>query len=671
MSTAAAIKTLSFVPASDAAEYAQLSAIVKQKAEALYEIAREVAAAPHKQKGQIYEAHAKALGVHENTIAGPIRKFIKTRDWRKLIDKRMEPSLWVKDSSDALPYDFLEYWRELLEANTSCTKAAYDILMEQLRAWRKGDMAARIPGYHTPPPNAPGYPHPHSWSYKTLGRKTGTDTQIAAAREGRSAAMKTMPAIFTTRKGGYLGMEYQFDDMFHDIECVHGRALARPVEYGAIEFYSGFYLPPGIKPRIKRIDAESNTSHWSDLTEKEFALYAINLFATVGYSPRGTTAQAERAKAVFRDALAQKLTRWTNGAIKIPKPGMSGEAAYAGGWAERAKGNANAKALKEGFGKIYHNRLAAIPGQLGMSPSTMPAGTHGMQRDTELLLKLSGVIGSPLPTAHHKWEEVVQLLYHTCDLINRRTDHNIEAYEEEGLIIPEFHADPHNDVWLNLIELDPTRRAAMEIIRHSMPHLFRLRKMSPQEVWQSRAGELIKLSPEAEADCLYDLSRRTEVVNKGVVAWRDSTQDLAEYRFLATYQAPDGFRRTIHNGEDIDVVWNPFRPERCFYYTQRGQYLGIAQRDYSITRGDVEARNKAIGRREADYKAAIAATEYRHGMRKEQHLNEATRALLDHLQGTTPKRSTTAPDIPDLYAASDLPATAAPSPQMPNPHDLL
>jgi hypothetical protein len=661
---------LTFVPKEDAAAYAQLSAPVKQKAEALYEIACELARTPHKEKGSIYLAHAKALGVHVNTIAGPIRRFLKTRDWRALIDRRMEPALWLTRTDNELPHEFIEYWKTLVEQNSRCTAAAYVVLMEKLRAWRRGDITAAIPGYHTPPPNAPGYHHPHKWSERTLRRSMPTDTQLAATREGRNAALKTLPAIFTTRKGGYLGMEYQFDDMFHDIECVHGKALCRPVEYGAIEFYSGFYLPPGIKPRIKKIDAETKSEHWSDLTEKEFALYAINLFATVGYSPRGTTAQAEKAKAVFRDALGQKLSRWTNGAIKIAKPGMSGASAYSGGWAERAKGNPNAKALKEGMGKIIHNRLAALPGQLGMNPATMPAGTHGMQKDTELLIKLSGIIGTPIPTAHLKWEDVIQQIYYAYDLINRRTEHDIEGYEEEGLIIPEFHADPHNDVWINLTELDPTRRAAMEIIRHSMPHLFRIRRMSPAEVWHRDSAQLIKLMPEAEADCLYDLNRRTETANHGVISFRDAEQGLGTFRYFATYQSPDGFRRTIHNGDDIDVVINPFRPERAFYYTLRGQYLGIAQRDHSITRGDVDARNKRIGQREADYKTAVAATEYRHGLRKENHLNAATRALLDHLDGLKPTRATSAPDIPDLYSSADLPSEPT-NADLPDPHALL
>lgn len=662
-------RKITFVPSADAGEYAQLSACVKQKAEQLFEIACEIRHSSN--KGALYLKHAAALGVHENTIAGPIRKFLKTGDWRKLVDRRRESALWITDSKKELPNDFIQFWLGLVEDNSRCTAAAYASLMDRLRLWRKGDITAKIPGYNTPPSNAPGYHHPHQWSERTLRRAKPNDTELAAAREGRYSAMKTMPAIFTTRKGGYFGMEFQFDDMFHDFECVHGKALCRPMEYAAIEFYSGFYLPPGIKPRVKRVDAESRHESWSDLTEREFAMYAIHLFSSVGYSPRGTTAQAEKAKAVFRDGLGQKLVRWSNGAIKIAKPGMSGDAAYAGGWRERAKGNPDAKALKEGMGKIIHNRLAALPGQLGSDPASMPSGTHGMQRDTEMMLKLSGIIGSPLPTAHHLWEDVIQQIYYAYDWINRRTEHDIEGYEEEGLIVPEFHADPHNDIWINLCELDPTRRAAMEIIRGSMPHLYRIRRMSPFEVYQRDSSQLIRLCPEAEADCLYDYNRRTETVNKGVVAFRDAEQGIGEFRYFAAYQSPDGFRRTIHNGEEVDVVINPFRPERAFYYTARGQYLGIAARDYEITRGDVEARNKRIGQREADYKTAVAAVEFRHGLKKEAHLNAATTELIDHLKGeyAPQPNKNGAPSIPDLYENSSLPTAVAST--APDPTDLL
>jgi hypothetical protein len=649
---------LTFVPEHDEAAWLSLSAAAKSRAETLFEIAKKVHAAPRSQKGKIYQAHAAALGYkHVNGLYGPINRFLKTGDWRHLVDRRKDASTWLRaaDNKD-LPHAFVEYWKTLVENNQRCASAAYDFLMDQLRVWRGGDISASIPGYNTPPANAPGCRHPAKWSLRDLRRKGPNATELAAARHGRTAALKHCPAVITTRKGGWCGMEFQFDDMHHDLECRYGAKLARPLEYGCIDFYSNFYLPPGIKPRLLE------DGHHTELTELEFALYAVNILCTIGYSPRGTTLMAENAKAVFRDGLAMKIRRWTNDLCKPEAGAVSGAPTIPGGWNETAKGNANSKALKEGFGKIYHNRLASLPGQLGMNPDDMPAYMVGMRKETQMLLEAQGHLNTQLITSHLTFDHVVQHIYHKVAAINGRTEHNIEGWLEEGLVTTEYLADPHNDVWLNICTLPPEQQAAFRIIAQHSPHNFRPRQLSPYEVWTPGSQHFIRLSLAAEADCLYEYARREIAVSTGYFEFKDADLGIGKFRYRAQYQDPHGMRKYLPNDAGYQLVINPFNPERAFIYSQKGQYLGVTPRHHEAMRADVDAIKEQQGKQKQHLADALIGFGVRHGYKNAKAMTHNAAALVDGIRDSlTPETSKPAPTgnaQPDLYADSDLPTLA-------------
>jgi hypothetical protein len=617
---------LPFVPMEEAWEFNEIRPDARERARRLHAVACRVHAAP-KNKTAVYQECARELGLSFNAVYEPVKKFLLHTDWRHLIDRRAAGSkFWHTQHPTTHPQEFIKYWQGLVLDNQRAAAPAYAKLIDQLRKWRAGDQDSAIPGFIVPPPNAKGRKHPRKWSYKNLLRIQPEELDLIAARNGRAAAMKLMPHILTTRKGGWPCMEYQFDDMWHDFEVIHNMQICRLLEFNAIDYYSGFIFNPGLKPRFKNADGTNES-----LTEKQFRLWSVQMLATTGWSPRGTTLQGERGTAAFR-ALAPKLKHWSGGLLKIPLPGMSGAPAFVGGWNELAKGNPNAKALKEGMGKIIHNRLASLPGQVGMNPKDKPASSTGRDKEAEQLIALQRHIATPLHHTHLTFEQGAFEVVKTYMEINRRTEHEMEGWLEEGLFTQEYCADPTNDIWINIGELPDESRQAITIISASNPQFLRPRKLSPLEVISPALPHNIRLSPEAEADCLYEDCRRDCGVTNGKFSFEDKDYGVGKFRYIAEYKDRNGFTRLLPNDSEAQLVINPFNPERGFVYDMRGSYLGIVRRDHSVMRSDVDALHRKIGDKERRYKDAKLGSEIILAGKREGQMTHNTRAMLDSLE---------------------------------------
>ena len=645
----------SYIPSQDEAAWGDLTYEAKHRVELLFEVANAIKSAPFGTKGDLYKQYAKELGYkHVNGLSGPIGKFLKDGNWWHLVDRRRDSKTWIKTKSANLPHAFVEFCKSLIESNHRNMSVAYDQLMEQLKLWRKGDMHAAIPGYTTPPPNAPGCNHPASWSYKTFLRNAPSRIELEAARHGRTAAMKHAPNVYTTRKGGYPGMELQFDDQHHNIETIFGDNLCRPLEFGGIDFFTNFILPPGIKPRT----VDVKTGKHRELTELEHALFVINTFCTTGYNQRGTLCVAENAKAVIRDGLGSKLTRWSNGAIKTYTPAMSGRPIISGGYSERASGASNAKALKEGSHSLYQAVLASIPGQLGMNRDDAPAYLHGMRKETKDLLLAQGRLTEKLATSHMRFEDYVFLVHSRILHINQRTEHNIEGWLEEGLTTIEYLADALNDRWINIAEQPKEQQVALQIIAQYSPHNFRPRKLSPYEVWTPAAKDFIRLSPIAEADCLYEYARREEAVKAGYFDFQDKDMGIGRFRYRSQYQDRYGMIQYLPNDVSFNLVINPFNPERAFIFSLKGEYLGLTPRHHAAMRSDAEAVHREQGKKAAHAAALLNSHIVRNGLKKNASLTHNAH-ILELAMEARLNPQTHQPihhsDQPSIYDDCDLP----------------
>jgi hypothetical protein len=617
-------------PPEDDDEFMGLKPPARERAWFLYHTAAQVAAAPKKTRVATVKAIAESHGKSFNAVYEPVREFLQSFDWRVLIDRRQHADLWVRKSAgNFLPAAFIQHWMLLVENNQRCAKTAYRLLMIQLDSWRRGDMTQAIPGYVSPPPNAPGKRHPRQWSCRNLQRVKSSDIEIEAVRHGKAAAMKLLPAVLTSRIGGYPLQEVQFDDRWIDIECVYGdnRTLSRLLEFCGIDWYSGFHFSPWLRPRVN-LDGVNKS-----LSERDFRLFAVHFAATTGWSPRGTTYRGERGMCAFRCGLGDKLARHSGGGITIAEPGMSGDPAFGGGFRELAKGNPNAKAIKEGMGKLLHNLAAGIIGQTGMNPADKPASHAGRDAETRALLDLQGFVSRPLYLSHLRFEQVAMALFKVYDLANARHDHTNEGWLEERLVVEELCVDPARDLWVPVTSLPADRRQLFDLVASSTPGLTRPRRMSPAEVLTPHLEDALCLTPAAVADCIFDDVKRKVTIAGSRAEFRDLDHyGPGVFRYPNIVQGPNGFPKTLPNGEELWLVVHPSLPEIGHYFAPDGRYLGRVARDNAPTRHDADAVNREIGRKEGRYKAATLGLQIRHGIKRESDITANTETLIDSIR---------------------------------------
>lgn len=623
-------------PPEDADAFLRLDPAARSRAWFLHDCAKAVhQAGPKRRVATCQELAALAAAaagkkLHWKSIYNPVCDYLKTWEWTALVDRRYHAELWVSTrlNAAALPPEFIPFWHDMVLAQHRCIKTAYRLLMIRLDAWRKGDRDSAIPGFPTPPPNAPGKRHPRKMSYRDLCRNTPSDVETEAIRHGRAAAKKLLPCIRTTRIGGYPGMEIQFDDRFIDVEAIVGeKAINRILEFAAVEYYSGYHFSPWLRPRVN-IDGVNKS-----LSERDFRLYAVHFAATVGWSPKGSVYRGERGLCAFRCGLDEKLRRHSNDGITIAEPGMSGMAAYIGGFSELAKGNPNAKALKEGMGGFLHNLLGGVMGQSGSSPADKPASHVGRELETYALLALQGLVERPLQLAHHTFEQVCRCIFAIYRIANSRADHGSEGWLEEKLVIEEFCTDALKDIWVPVSALDEKRRNAIALLAGNLGSMLRPRRMSPAEVITPALDQFIRLSPAAVADCIYEDVRRKVTITAGQASFRDVDHyGPGVFRYPARFQRGDGFLKTLPNGEQLWLVVHPGMPETGFYYDFENRYLGRAERDHAIRRDDADAIMRQNGRIEAQFKDALLAMQVRHGQKRAAVLTDNAKALEDALK---------------------------------------
>lgn len=617
------------IPEYDLREFNGLPLKTKNRVWWLLPIMKSIAAAPAAVKA--CKEIADATGKHFNTFYQPWKKFKANGDWRTLIDRRRTPEFWLTEEAVGLPHAFIQDWKSRCEKNQRACAPAYETLMQDLIAWRMGDYTKKIPGYDTPPPNAPGQKHPAGWSYSNLILHKPTDVELAAARNGRDAAKSLLPCVFTTRANMYPYQEIQFDDMWHDfMVMVHGHKYpARLMEFGCIDVCTGFIFSPGLKPRVRNME----TGKMQHLNERDFRIYVVNFLCTVGWSPRGTKFVGERGTAAFRH-LADKIHFWTREKVTCVTGGMSGAPARIGDYSERAKGNFKVKALKEGAGRMIHNRLANLPGQIGMDRNDMPASNHGREAETLALMALEpylpAEVFAQLQLGHLNFYSAVDIIYRCYEQINARTDHKMEGWEALGFVVEQFRAN--ETMWLPLsraAELPEAQRTALACAITLAPDtMVRRHRLSPAEAIATASEPNLKLSAEAEADMLLEDCGKKRTVSNGLISFEDADLGPDKFRFQATYQDVSGFERRIANDEEVIVVVNPLRPFRAFLFSLRDKrYLGIAKPWLSADRSDHDAVMRKHGEASREYKNALIESNVRAGITSTNRLMDNAKVL--------------------------------------------
>jgi hypothetical protein len=604
-----------------------------------------------------------------STLYGIWRKYVASGyNLQALVDKRRTSEDWQRktNATIGLPDAFVTFWKTEVEKNQRAARPVHRLLCLRYKRWAAGDYSQAVPGYpHCPPPyRRTGLPH--GWTYSNLIRVQPSKIELQASRQGRSAALELIAGVATTRVGSRPFSEIQFDDMWHDFLVTVARQgqPCRLLEFGCMDRHSGFIFPPGLKPRLKN----QASGKQEQLNGRDFTLFVINFLIDYGWHPEGTKFNVENGTAAISRELEDKLLFWSRGLVTIMRSGMSGSPAYKGGYSERAKGNYKVKAVKEGAGKMIHNQLAHLPGQVGMNRDNLPAENDGRVKETRGLLALTAALpelAAKLQMGHLPLAEAVQAVNGANAILNNRTDHQIEGWEELGYMVEEFCASPEMGGWTNLndalAQLPEGRRELVKVQLELNPDLVRRRKLSPREVLEPCLTGLIRLPDAAIPDLLGKAYGEVKTVARGTVQFT-RPEFSSPLRYRATYLDLDGYRRRIDEGDKVLCHLNPWKPEWLYLScAATGRFLGKAERDTAIQREDLDALHHRMGKVQGEYKDAIRDSAHRQGLDRLPGISLNTRILREHNAPTARDRALSAAEFQgeDLLSEADLPDVAA------------
>jgi hypothetical protein len=668
------------IPDNDILEYHGLPTAARNRVQWMLHVMGIIAGA-NKNRVKICEQIAATAGLHYNSIYNTWLKFRDSKfDWRALLDKRKTPEFWRRDPSKTigLPHDFIQYWKTECEQNQRAFKPAWRLLIHRWQSWHAGDLTKAIPGYTMCPPRHGRSDYPKGWTYSNLLNHAPNDIEVASARQGREAALALLPSITTTRVGSYPFAEIQFDDMWHDFEVNAPRQSqsCRLLEFNCVDFFSNYIFKPGLKPRLRNQD-DGKRKH---LDSRDFKIFWLNWLLDFGCHPDGTVFNVENGTSAISREDEEKLLFWFRGLLTIKRSGMSGTPAFAGAHRERAKGNFRVKALKEGAGKMIHNQLAHLPGQVGMHRNNLPATHHGRSEENRALIFLQAAVpalADKLQLGFLDLAEAVYAVNEAYGLLNDRKDHDIEGWEEAGLVYDAISANPSAGIWIPLSEMtarmDDHQRSILSLQLATHPQLKRRFKYSPNECMTQNTTRLIKLPDAAVPDLLGKAFGTVETVTNGIIKFT-RPEFHGKLRYNAVYQDADGFRRRLDNDSRVLCHFNPFKPDYLYLTDANdGRYLGKATRDLIIRRDDTDAIQRQFGKIQSDLKDAVTETAHRHGLSRipgmalnTQILRNANKpSLRDQSINTDTFDSSEMLESPDFATVADDPSTYF------DPQDLL
>jgi hypothetical protein len=529
--------------------------------------------------------------------------------WRGVVDGRRERLA----SMATVPTAFWEWCKGLMERENRSSKQAW---RKVLALWHAGEP---IKGYDQPP-EAGVSGLPDGWSYRNFMRHAPSTYELKAARIGPAAAAADRPLVMTTRAGLQVGKVYMFDDMWHDVLVNFvgvAREAIRPLEMCCLDVASASKIMYGMLPRVKNEDSTHRA-----LSEREMRLLVVAVLTQCGYRPDGTLLTVEHGTAAIRQRseFASALDALTGGAVRVVRGGIQDASLVLGGWPGPKRGDFRLKAALESIHGLSHNALGLLPGQTGSNSRVnkpeplagLVAYNNRLLRQVEQLpAERARAIVDKLSFPLMHWTDYCAAVSDVYRWLDARTLHDLEGWEANGWTAQEYRLDAGDQRWLparNLAALpEPQREAALAVIRQ--PGCMRVRRLSPAEVWRGGRGELVTLRPEHVPVLLGpDMAEK-----KGLDRHRCFTIESQEFGGGDPLKFPAAQVRNVL-GQDVvldprhmyKVFANPFDQSQLYVCDMDLRYIGVARRQVGVSRADLDAIHRAIGRAAAD-RAALDA----------------------------------------------------------------
>lgn len=558
------------------------------------------ASAPEDRKGRLPMAWQKEtaarMGVDARTVRRKWSQWLHNgRDEVAVADFRAMPS------SGGLSEEFKQWWKALQESYQRCSATAYT---EFALRWKRGEA---IPGLD---PELPRHEMPHGCSKANLSRIKPRKIELAAARRGLGHARGAHgPQVFSTRADLWPGSHLMLDDVWHNNFVRYRGDSVRVLEFVFLDLFSGAKVGSGCKPRERQ---ENGTM--GGLSERQVRLLMASHLWSVGYSPEGLWILSEHGTACISERIAQVLHDRTRGVIQVRYSGITGrEQALAGDWWGKGKGNSRHKASLESFHRVAQNLMAAIPGQTGMNPDHRPEQVTGMLEYEKFLRKVSEECQLPQHVRdsfrHVFWDyhtTFLPALMHFGDVLNRRTDHDLEGWAEAGLKVPEVRWVADSPDWIGPARFDLLSPSDQELLRSRAGQdgrLLRERRLSPWEAWTGRRrSPFVKIPAFVVGEILGEDLAREQVARDSYFEFEDQELSPSALRYESRVTTPEGIEYELKDDKYL-VFANPFNLDELFVCDGKMRHLGVARRDKRVSRLDHEAlvaAHKRVREREAD-----------------------------------------------------------------------
>lgn len=668
------------IPSRDLVEFHKLTLRNQTRVRRLLDAVEIIEAAPTLQGG--YDRAAAHVEGGRGFTAGSLRRLYRDyrnagRDWRAFVDQALE-----FQPTCSFPADFLRHLQQRVDANGR----SIEVAIKKLRAdWALG---RPIPGYGTwkdwwkrqhpglsLPPTCPGYPA--GWSVRNLRRKLDTSRFRRKAQIlGRTAAATHRPMVYTTRKGLWVGSHYQFDDMWHDffVNELREKKPGRPLELFSHDLFSARKVRWGVRART-----EDDTGKAQGLTMKMMRMVVAATMSLDGYSPRGTVCIAEHGTAAFNEDMERLLYDATGGLVTVSRSGFTGDAAHWGHYHGPRRGNPRHKASLESSNNLVHNLTADLPGQTGPDRDRRPEQLTGLLKYNERLLAAyqaltpdrAAMLQFPILTM----DQAMAVLSEIYAFLENDPDHDLEGWAECGHTTTEAHLLGR---WLSQADLlalpDGQSEMALALIQSGRVNT-RQRKLTRREVWNAGSADLLQVPGSVTCHLLGKDFAAERKVRDHMISFADLEVGPGLHRYEALVTDDTGSQHLLKDGETYLATVNPFAPGALFVQDAKGRYLGQARKIDAVTRGDIDALHRALGR--------AAKTEHRllqplverqsDEAKKKKAMHEHNAGVIGR-RGNLPKRfQDGADDFLDDDDSNNAPALAEASDthEPLNPDDLL
>ncbi|MEI6492034.1 MAG: hypothetical protein WCO94_05760 [Verrucomicrobiota bacterium] len=535
---------------------------------------------------------ARANGIAVETLERRYYTFKKSGfDWRALVDKRLVPEMWSTTGSSKLPADFIEHWKTIQQRYQRDTtgKAAHRALV---RSWMSGE---QIPGYDFPPVPDLMTGIPRGWSYANLSRYKLTKYERKAVRVGRSSASAMLPKVLSTRVNLQPGQMYVVDDQDYDVHTGFvgvNRKMTRPSGFNALDLSSGDDFFRGFKPTILNPDGTKQK-----LRQIDFDWFLVGILTTVGYrEDTGTVIVGEHGTAKSGKDFLARVQEATNGKVTWDASGIHGEQ-LCGLFRGQPRGNPRYKAARESWFSLLRSEMAALPGPTGKDRHHAPEENYGLDIYTRQILDAATArpdLADRLRLPVLRWDDFLFSVNAITDIINNRTDHDLEGWEAMGRITAEWRL-VQDAPWMpvqNLLALPPAQKAIADALIQQTPGLWKNRKLSPAEVWGQASGGLTKVSGAAVPVLLGpDAARPVTVTDDHSFVIEDGEISPEPMQFDSALT--NG--RIIEQGRKCLAYLNPYVSTELQICDESGRWLGVAERVNRICKTDTEALARRYG----------------------------------------------------------------------------